>query len=111
GGDPSMGAWVAYGLGTTNENLPAYVVLPDVAFPQGGSANWSSGFLPPHYQGTPLRSSGSPILDMAPPPGVTRESQRGNLDLLQGLNHIHEREHPEQRDLAARIESYELAFR
>ena len=71
GGDPAIGAWVSYGLGTVNENLPAFVVLPDIGYPQGGSANWSNGFLPAHYQGTPLRASGSPILDMEPPPGVT----------------------------------------
>ncbi|HZO53416.1 MAG TPA: DUF1501 domain-containing protein, partial [Bryobacteraceae bacterium] len=82
GGDPAVGAWVSYGLGTVNENLPAFVVLPDVAYPQGGAANWSNGYLPPHYQGTPLRPEGAPILDMAPPPGMTPERQRANLDLL-----------------------------
>ncbi|MDQ2945277.1 MAG: DUF1501 domain-containing protein [Acidobacteriota bacterium] len=111
GGDPAMGAWVTYGLGTTNENLPAFVVLPDNAYPQGGAENWSNGFLPPFYQGTPLRPSGSPILDMEPPAGVTRSEQRRDLDLLSELNYRQETEHPWQRDLSARIESYELAFR
>ncbi len=111
GGDPAMGAWVTYGLGTTNENLPAYVVLPDIAYPQGGPGNWSNGFLPPFYQGTPLRPSGSPILDMDPPLGVAKETQRADLDLIADLNRIERQAHPEQRDLAARIESYELAFR
>ncbi|MDQ6700573.1 MAG: DUF1501 domain-containing protein [Acidobacteriota bacterium] len=111
GGDPAMGAWVTYGLGTMNENLPAYVVLPDIAYPQGGPGNWSNGFLPPFYQGTPLRPSGSPILDMDPPPGVAKETQRADLDLIADLNRIEQQEHPEQRELAARIESYELAFR
>ncbi len=111
GGDPAMGAWVTYGLGTTNENLPAYVVLPDIAYPQGGPGNWSNGFLPPFYQGTPLRPSGSPILDMDPPPGVTKETQRADLDLIADLNGIERKAHPDQTDLAARIESYELAFR
>jgi hypothetical protein len=111
GGDPAMGAWVTYGLGTANENLPASVVLPDIAYPQGGADNWSNGFLPPFYQGTPLRPSGSPILDMAPPPGVSSAEQRRDLDLLAGLNHGLEAEHPSQRELAARMESYELAFR
>lgn len=55
GGDPAIGAWATYGLGTINENLPAFVVLPDLAYPQGGAANWSNGFLLPNYQGTPLR--------------------------------------------------------
>jgi hypothetical protein len=64
GGDPAVGGWVTYGLGTENENLPAFVVLPEVAWPQGGGANWSNGFLPAHFQGTPLRSAGAPnILD------------------------------------------------
>jgi hypothetical protein len=106
-----MGAWVTYGLGSVNENLPAFVVLPDVAFPQGGTENWSNGFLPPFYQGTPLRASGAPILDMEPPPGVTRAEQRGGLDLLGKLNRMELADHPWQKDLAARIESYELAFR
>src|SRR5579872_914362 len=111
GGDPAMGAWITYGLGTMNENLPAFVVLPDSAYPQGGSANWSNGFLPPSYQGTPLRPSGSPILGMEPPAGVTKAEQRDALDLLSELNHAQAAEHPAQRDLTARIESYELAFR
>jgi hypothetical protein len=111
GGDPAVGAWVSYGLGTPNQNLPAFVVLPDVAYPQGGAANWSSGYLPPYYQGTPLRPEGAPILDMAPPPGVTPERQRANLDFLNELNRMHQRRHAAHQDLAARIESYELAFR
>jgi hypothetical protein len=111
GGDPAIGAWVSYGLGTENENLPAYVVLPDVAYPQGGSANWSNGFLPAHYQGTALRSKGAPVLDMNPPPGVREEHQRKNLDLLGKLNKLHQQKHPNHEELAARIESYELAFR
>ena len=65
-----------------NQNLPAFVVLPEGAYPQGGAANWSSGFLPAHFQGTPLREHGSPILDLVPAYGVTREAQRANLDLL-----------------------------
>jgi hypothetical protein len=111
GGDPSVGAWVCYGLGTENQNLPGFVVLPDVAYPQGGSANWSNGFLPAHLQGTPLRVEGTPILDMAPPPGMTPERQRANLDLLGELNRRHKNRYPEHGELAARIASYELAFR
>ena len=65
GGDPAIGAWTTYGLGRENQNLPAFVVLPEVAYPQGGSANWSNGFLPAYYQGTTLRPTGSPILDLA----------------------------------------------
>src|SRR5262249_2346248 len=111
GGDPAMGAWVSYGLGTMNENLPAFLVLPDIGYPQGGPANWSNGFLPAHYQGTALRPAGAPILDMEPQPGVTPAMERGNLDTLAALNRMHQRSRPEFKDLAARIESYELAFR
>ena len=111
GGDPAVGSWVTYGLGSENENLPAFVVLPDVTYPQGGAANWSNGYLPALHQGTALRSSGSPILDLNPPPGVTRQVQRQNLDLLSQLNRTHQERHPNHRDLPARIENYELAFR
>ena len=111
GGDPAVGAWVTYGLGSLNENLPGFVVLPEVSHPQGGASNWGSGFLPAHFQGTPLRPTGSPILDLEPPPGITRERQRHNLDLLATLNKGHLDERPRRSDLAARMESYELAFR
>jgi len=111
GGDPAVGAWVSYGLGTENQNLPSFLVLPDLAYPQGGAANWGSGFLPAYYQGTPLRPQGAPILDMAPPPGVSREQQVANLELLNGLNRMHQQRHPEHDELTARIKSYELAFR
>jgi len=111
GGDPAVGAWMSYGLGTENQNLPAFVVLPDVAYPQGGAANWSNGFLPAHYQGTPLRPEGAPILDLSPPPGMTVERQQANLQLLQQLNRKHQERNPHHDELAARIESYELAFR
>ena len=111
GSDPAVGAWVNYGLGSENQDLPGFVVLPEVNFPQGGAANWSGGFLPAHYQATPLRPEGSPILDLAPPPGVTRATQRRNLDLLARLNDQHRGRHPEHAQLAARIASYELAYR
>ncbi|MBM3763385.1 MAG: DUF1501 domain-containing protein [Acidobacteria bacterium] len=111
GGDPAIGAWVSYGLGTINQNLPAFVVLPDVAYPQGGAANWSNGYLPAHYQGTTLRSGGSPVLDMAPPKTVSREQQAANLEYLKELSAMHQARYPDQAELAARIETYELAFR
>ena len=111
GGDPAVGSWVSYGLGTVNQNLPSFLVLPDVAYPQGGAANWSSGFLPAYYQGTPLRPQGAPVLDMAPPPGVTAERQQANLKFLGELNQLHSQQHPQHQELTARIESYELAFR
>ncbi len=111
GGDPAVGSWVNYGLGTENEDLPGFIVLPELAHPQGGAANWSNGYLPAAYQGTPLRPKGSPILDIRPPDGVSREHQRKNLDLLAKLNQRHAEEHPYHDDLAARMRNYELAFR
>ncbi len=111
GGDPGIGSWVTYGLGTENENLPGFVVLPRTSYPQGGAANWSNGFLPAQYQGTPLRPEGSPILDLNPPQGVTRQRQRSNLDLLAALNKQHIETRPGRSDLSARMKSYELAFR
>lgn len=111
GGDPAIGSWVTYGLGSENANLPGFVVLPEVSHPQGGAANWGNGFLPADFQGTPLRAKGLPILDLAPPRGVTSEHQRANLDLLATLNEYHKENHPGREDLTARMESYELAFR
>src|SRR5262249_52091602 len=111
GGDPGIGAWVSYGLGTVNQNLPGFVVLPEVHFPQGGTANWSNGFLPAYFQGSPLRAKGSPILDLNPPAGVAATAQRKNLDLLAEVEKEHQQEHPENAALAARLHTYELAFR
>ncbi len=111
GGDPAFGAWTTYGLGSENRDLPGFVVLPEISYPQGGAANWGNGFLPARFQGTPLRPSGSPILDLKPMPEVTPEHQRLNLDLLSRLNTEHAKNHPAQAELLARMESYELAFR
>ncbi|MBS0209087.1 MAG: DUF1501 domain-containing protein [Planctomycetes bacterium] len=111
GGDPALGAWVTYGLGSENANLPAFVVLPEAAYPQGGAANWGNGFMPAFYQGTSLRAAGSPILDLRPPRGVTTELQRRNLDLLAEWNEADRARHPHDDELAARMHAYELAFR
>lgn len=111
GGDPGIGAWMTYGLGSLNQNLPGFIVLPEVSYPQGGAANWSNGYLPASFQGTPLRAKGSPILDLYPPEGVTTERQRKNLDLIARLNTAHAERHPEHEELAARMNNYELAFR
>lgn len=111
GGDPAVGAWVTYGLGSLNANLPGFVVLPRTSYPQGGAPNWSNGFLPAQFQGTPLRPKGSPILDLQPPPGVSPHRQRSNLDLLMKLNQQHLDQRPDRSDLEARMGSYELAFR
>ena len=111
GGDPAVGAWVTYGMGTSNENLPGFVVLPRTSYPQGGVGNWSNGYLPASFQGTPLRPEGSPILNLNPPAGVSRGRQRKNLDLLGQLNQRHLADRPGRSDLQARLSSYELAFR
>ena len=111
GGDPAVGSWVNYGLGTLNDNLPGFVVLPRASYPQGGANNWSNGFLPADYQGTPLRPEGSPILDLNLPTGMTRKDQRSNLDLLAKLNSRHLKDRSEQDELNARMSSYELAYR
>jgi hypothetical protein len=111
GGDPAVGSWVTYGLGSENADLPGFVVLPEVSHPQGGAANWGNGFLPADFQGTPLRPAGAPILDLAPAWGESRDHQRANLDLLAELNRAHAAARPGRDDLAARMASYELAFR
>ena len=111
GGDPALGAWVTYGLGSENQNLPGFVVLPRTSYPQGGAGNWSNGFFPAQYQGTPLRAEGSPILDLSTPERITRARQRQNLNLLAKLNRDHLAERPGRTDLDARLKSYELAYR
>lgn len=111
GGDPAIGAWVNYGLGSSNNNLPGFVVLPRSSYPQGGAANWSNGFLPAGFQGTPLRAQGSPILNLNPPKHVSRKRQRSNLDLLAKLNTKHLNTRPGRSELEARLNSYELAYR
>ena len=105
GGDPAVGSWVNYGLGSGNQNLPGDVGMTELALPQGGSRNWSNGFLPAHYQGTRLRPTGSPNLDLQSPAHKTRKHQRQALDELAFLNQRHARKHPEHKDLEARMES------
>ncbi len=111
GADPSLGAWATYGLGSMNQNLPGYVVMTELALPQGATGNWSNGFLPAHYQGTRLRPEGSPILDLNSQPHKTRQHQREFLDELAVLNAAHARENPQHQDLTARMDTYELAYR
>jgi hypothetical protein len=111
-GYPSLGSWVTYGLGTENHNLPAFVVLLDHrGGPISGPPNWSSGFMPAAFQGTQFRTTGDPILHLRPPPGITPEQQRQELDLLGTLNRQFGSTNPENSELQARIASYELAFR
>ena len=111
GGDPGLGSWVTYGLGSENENLPGFVVMTELALPQAGPANWTNGFLPAYFQGTRLRSNGSPILDLNPRDYKTRQHQRKALDQLAMLNDLHAKKHPQHAELQARMESYELAYR
>ena len=109
-GRPTLGAWVVYGLGSESRNLPGFVVLTSGKGTSGGASNFSSGFLPSTYQGTVLRGSGDPILYLSNPPGVTRDRQRADLDALRDLNEQH-LEKTGDREIASRINSYELAFR
>ena len=110
-GYPSLGSWVTYGLGTENQNLPAFVVFADWrGGPIGGAPNWGNGFMPTAFQGTPFRSTGDPIVDLKPPAEMTPERQRRWLDLLGNLNQEHLNRNPHDSELSARIQSYELAF-
>ena len=109
-GYPSMGSWITYGLGSESENLPAYVVMPQPeGTPEGGTPCWGAGFLPAVYQGTVFRPGPSPIVNLHPPAGVTPERQRRTLDFLQGMNEMDTLD--SDTEMAARISSYELAFR
>src|SRR5262249_37321242 len=114
-GFPSFGAWVSYGLGSLNDDLPSFVVLPDSrGFAPNGPANWAAGFLPAAYQGTMVKaSSKNPIFDLFPPddPEVTPESQRDGLAVLGELNRAHRAGREGDSRLDARIASYELAAR
>ncbi len=111
-GRPSVGSWVAYGLGSENEDLPAFVVLPDPAGGlKGGPPAWGSGFLPANYQGVTMRPSGQPILHLEPPSGFSDDQQREALKLTDFLNRRHLAARGFDDELNARIEAYELAFR
>lgn len=115
-GHPALGAWVTYGLGTPNRNLPGFVVMHDPrGGPISGPANWTSGYMPAAYQGTLFRSSGDPVLHLAAAPTsararLTREMQREQVELVRRLGELHATQRPERSELAARIASYELAF-
>src|SRR3954466_11762909 len=93
-GLPTAGAWVTYGLGSENQNLPGFVVLGNNQGVKGGPVNWSAGFLPTSYQGTLFRSQGSPILNLKPPKDISDQDQRAQLDLMQKLNQQHLAAHP-----------------
>jgi hypothetical protein len=109
-GRPSMGSWIVNGLGAETKNLPSFVVLNSGTPPSAGANNWSAGFLPSSFQGTPLRTTGEPIPFLATPTGWTQRDQRARLDLLRALNE-QERIKTGDAEIEARIRNYELAFR
>lgn len=113
-GFPSVGSWVTYGLGSESEDLPGYVVMSDPkgrGLPKGHASNWSAGFLPGVYQGTYLKPTGQPIDNLARPQDLPQEAQRNQLDFLKQLNSLHRKSREAESPLAARIESFELAWR
>jgi Protein of unknown function (DUF1501) len=111
-GSPCLGSWLNYGLGSENQNLPGFCVMLDpTGGPISGAKNWSSGYMPASYQGTILRSAGQPILDLQRPAGSSEAMQRRLLDTLGEFNHEHQQPRMDNSNLAARIGSYELAFR
>ena len=110
-GRPALGAWTTYGLGSANENLPTFVILTDDKEVVGGPKNWSSGFLPATYQGTLFRNDNTPIFDLTPPETIGPKQQRSKLDLLAALNRHYGADKPDDTELEARMDSYELAYR
>jgi hypothetical protein len=113
-GNPCVGSWVTYGLGSESDSLPSFVVMSDPlnrGLPKGSALNWGAGFLPSVYQGTWLKPKGEPIDNLAPPAVLTPQRQRAQLDLLAALNKPMMRNSPIESELAARIESFELAYR
>jgi hypothetical protein len=115
-GHPALGAWVNYGLGSTNPSLPGFVVMHDPrGGPISGPANWTSGYMPASYQGTLFRPMGDPVLNLAAAPTsgrsrLTREMEREQIELVRRLGELHAAARPGRSELAARIASYELAF-
>lgn len=113
-GFPCVGSWVTYGLGTLNQNLPAFVTMYDTlgrGLPKGHAQNWGAGFLPSVYQGTALNAQGEPINNMVRPKELSDGMQRQQLDLVNRLNRHYLEQNPHEVELAARIESFELAYR
>ena len=110
-GRPSLGSWTTYGLGTENQDLPAFVVFSSGSKgPSGGSANWSSGFLPTEHEGVLFRSSGDPVMYLSNPPGIDDIAQRDTLDTLGVLNG-RQAERVGDPEIRARINAFELAHR
>ena len=110
-GHPAIGSWLGYGLGSENRNLPGFVVMLDPrGGPISGATNWSAGYMPAAYQGTVLRATGQPILDLEPGGGLTPRMQRRQIDAINQLNAEHLASRPGYSELQARIASYELAY-
>ncbi|MGI9455421.1 MAG: DUF1501 domain-containing protein [Aeoliella sp.] len=111
-GKPSLGSWVAYGLGSENQDMPVFVVLPDPGGGlKGGPPAWGNGFLPATFQGVTMRPGESPILDLKPQEQISTTQQRNLLNLIQQFNREHFNSRGQEDELAARIAAYELAFR
>jgi len=111
-GSPCIGSWVNYGLGTVNQNLPGFVVMLDPrGGPISGAKNWSSGYMPASYQATTINAGHTPILDLKRPEGMSDPMQRKMLDTLREYNSEHEALRGDNSNLAARISSYELAYK
>jgi len=111
-GHPSVGSWVAYGLGTENQDMPAFIVMPDPGGGlKGGPPAWGSGYLPGAYQGVTVRAGASPIIDLQSQSEMSAEQQRSNLSLIRALNQRHLEQRDSDDQLATRIRAYELAFR
>ena len=110
-GRPSLGAWATYGLGTANQNLPAFVVMNDGAEVLGGTKNWSAGFLPAIYQGTQFRGGPNPVYYVKPPDTISDEQQRNKINFLAQMNQRFSADKPDDTELLARLNSYELAYR
>ena len=110
-GRPSLGAWVSYGLGTENENLPSFVVMCDAGDPTGGPRNWGTGWMPATFQGTPFRRDGSPILYLDAAKNVGPSTQKSKLDGITELDRMHLEGREDDTRLSARIAAYELAYR
>ena len=113
-GFPCVGSWVTYGLGSQNQNLPGFLVMYDSrgrGLPKSRASSWGAGFLPGVFQGTSISSQGAPIDNLIPPRGRTQRAQRNQLDLIRRLNRTQLQRLPDEDALAARIESFELAYR
>ena len=111
-GAPTLGSWLNYGLGTENENLPGYVVMLDNSGgPISGAKNWTSGYMPATYQGSVFQAKGSPIRNLTRPQDMTESEQRRIIEHINHFNDLHFEERADNSNLAARMSSYELAFR